>query len=134
MKHILLLLLIGFVTNSYSQNQAPVAVDDTIYYKYGEIHEFDSVRILPTFLENDSDVDGNHLILHDIIYSGPNSLVVFKPGSSVRWLTYLTNSTYTGTETFQYIIRDNGTPVMYDTGMVTIVLSERIMLFLMQII
>ena len=125
MKHILLMLFIGFFSNLYSQNNAPNAVDDTIYFSFAEIHEIDSFKINNVFLGNDNDIDGHTIRLHDIIYSGPNSLVPFIPTSQIFWLIYRPSIGFFGTETFHYVIRDNGTPIMYDTGTVTMVINPK---------
>jgi hypothetical protein len=125
MKHFLVLLFIGYCNLSFSQNLPPVAVDDTIYYSFSEVHEFDSIKITATFMGNDSDPNGNTLRLHDIIYSGPNTLLPFNPTNQVLWLTYWPSIDFSGTETYQYVIRDNGTPIMYDTGTVTMIINPR---------
>jgi hypothetical protein len=125
MKHLLLLPLFMFSFFAIGQNNAPTAVDDTIYYSFAEINEYDSLRIPFVFLANDIDADGDAIILDSIIYSGVNTLVPFKRGQRVLWMTYWPSKDFSGVDTYQYVIKDDGTPIMYDTATVTMIVLNR---------
>ena len=99
MKQILLLSLLITTFFAFGANDAPITVDDTIYFTYAQVHEFDSLRIMPTFLANDTDPNGQSIKLHDIIYSGANSFVPFSPTNQVLWITYKTSPNFDGIET-----------------------------------
>ncbi len=125
MKYLLLLSLFIASLCTIGQNNAPVAVDDTIYYSFSEVHEFDSLRITTAFLFNDSDPDGANVFLVDVLYSGVNSMVPIIAQGKVIWLYYMAPSPFSGTDTFQYIIGDYGNPVKYDTGTVTMIIMRK---------
>ena len=125
MKQLLLLLFFGITLNSFAINHAPVALNDTLYFSYAEIHEADSFLMYLTFLDNDSDPDGDHIHISDIIYSGANDLLPSVLNNRVLWLFYYAQPNYSGTETFQYILNDDGTPVLQDTATVTIVVMRK---------
>ena len=59
MRKFLLLLLFGISFQVYSQNLAPIAINDTVFYSYAYIHENDSIKIDLFFLQNDTDPNGN---------------------------------------------------------------------------
>jgi len=125
MKQFILIICLGIHVFTFGQNTPPVAVDDTIYFTYGEAHLEDSIQIDLDFLSNDYDTDGHSIIAESVIYSGQNQLTAFNAGNQIIWLHYYPSSGYSGTESFEYIIRDNGIPVKYDTGTVTIIVMKK---------
>jgi hypothetical protein len=125
MKQFILIICAGINLLSFGQNTAPVAVDDTIFFTYGEAHMNDSIKLDVDFILNDHDVDGNTLKVESIIYSGQNQLTANIPIDYVIWLHYYPSLNYSGTESFEYVIRDNGVPVKYDTGIVTLTVIRK---------
>tara|TARA_R110002050_G_scaffold87066_2_gene184603 strand:+ start:5226 stop:7268 length:2043 start_codon:yes stop_codon:yes gene_type:complete len=125
MKRLLLILILGISFTTYAQNNAPVALNDTIYYSYGEVHLNDTFRIRGNFLINDYDPDGNSLKITDIIYSGPNQMVPFIPNGVVVWIDFMASADFSGNDSFQYIVEDNGSPAKKDTGRVQIIVMRK---------
>lgn len=125
MKQFIFIICAGINLLAFGQNTAPVAVNDTIYLTYGEAHVLDSIKLNLDFMLNDYDLDGNQLRVESIIYNGQNQLTATKPIDYILWLHYYPGLNYSGTESFEYILRDNGSPVMYDTGTVTITVLQK---------
>jgi gliding motility-associated-like protein len=92
-----------------SVNHAPVAVNDTFTIAENTSLEFD-------VLLNDTDSDGD--ILTASVLVGPASGTV-QPLSNGAWL-YTPDHDFYGTETFTYIVCDDGSPSLCDTGVVVI--------------
>jgi len=86
-------------------NDAPVAGPDTITTLAGE-------RILYNIIENDTDMDNDLL---GISYVGgvdvTGEIYIFPSG----YASYTPDSSFVGTETMQYQVCDNGTPMLCDT-------------------
>lgn len=87
-------------------NDAPVAGPDTISTLAGE-------RILYNIIENDTDMDNDLL---GISYVGAVDLMgevyIFPSG----YASYTPDPSFVGTETMQYQVCDNGTPMLCDTA------------------
>ena len=92
-------------------NNPPVAGNDSL-----TIPE-DSTGIIRILL-NDHDIDGDSTIGRPVILTGPShGTATVNPDGSV---TYVPDPNYSGTDTFTYIICDNGNPSGCDTATVYI--------------
>ena len=81
----------------------------------------EDVAVTIPVLDNDSDVDGNLLPATVAIVTPPtNGTVSIDPVTGD--ITYTPNTNYSGTETFSYIVCDDGTPLpsLCDTAVVTV--------------
>lgn len=125
MKQLIWIICLGIHVFTFGQNNPPVAVDDTIYLTYGEAHSVDSIKLNLDFLSNDYDVDGHGFQLESVIYTGQNQITSLKPGNYIIWLHYYPAAGYSGTESFKYVIRDNGSSAMRDTGEVTLIVMQK---------
>ena len=124
MKKALLLLFITTSISAISQNQAPIAVNDSLHYSYEDVHTNDSLNIgIGTLLINDHDPDGNLIRIEDIIYSGSNHITVFKPLTHVYNIFFDAQPDFSGVDSFQYIIVDLGNPSKRDTATATIIVA-----------
>ncbi len=92
-------------------NVAPIATDDYVSTP-------EDVNVVIAVLDNDSDPDGDNLNNPTIILGqGPNNGVVTPIGSG---FLYDPNPNFNGTDTFYYVVCDNGLPSLCDTAMVVI--------------
>ena len=102
-----LFLLFGFVViGAYAQNNPPVAVDD-----------FDSTSsglgMINFVLNNDSDPDGDTLTIDTVIHNPNNSSSSVLGGFIID---YTADKLFNGVDTVYYVVCDNGTPSLCDTG------------------
>ncbi|MBL4752116.1 MAG: T9SS type A sorting domain-containing protein [Flavobacteriales bacterium] len=105
-KYTLLLLFSITIMGTYAQNNPPVAVDD--FYSTTSGHGgFNQV------LSNDSDPDGDNLSIDTVIHNPDNSSSVVI-GTSV--VDYTANMLFYGVDTVYYVVCDDGTPSLCDTG------------------
>ena len=121
MKNLALITACFLITlNSFSQNNPPIAVNDTFYVNFN-----DSVSLLapsvPVYA-NDSDPDGNNIFIDTALYYGIgyfsfNTVLITSTTSFVRF-NYKPPLNFWGLDSVQYILRDDGIPVMYDTAMI----------------
>ncbi|MBL7777910.1 MAG: tandem-95 repeat protein, partial [Chitinophagales bacterium] len=98
-------------------NVPPIAVDDTY-----TVPEDGTLTVsVPGIMTNDSDPDGGIITVTTPQLSGTNhgTLTLNANGS----FTYVPNPNYTGLDTFQYSICDNGTPVKCDSAFVFITVT-----------
>jgi hypothetical protein len=110
--HLLTLALIFVLTipMCYSQNHAPVAVNDFAVTTRGYV-KFDVV-------DNDSDPDGNYIRVF-IINKKPRNGTAVKLNDSI--IEYRAFPHYSGGyDTLQYMLRDNGNPYMMDTAVLVL--------------
>ena len=93
-------------------NQAPVAVNDINNTLMG-------TPVTGNVLTNDTDADGNTLTVNTTPLTNPtNGTVVLNPNGTY---TYIPDPSFVGTDSFQYVICDNGTPAsLCDTAWVTV--------------
>ncbi|MES2691403.1 MAG: ice-binding family protein [Bacteroidota bacterium] len=99
------------IINVTAVNDKPVAADDSAT----------TVRNLPVsvpVLQNDSDPDGNPLIVS--LITQPDNGTALVTGASIL---YTPDPGFAGYDTFYYRICDNGTPALCDTAMVVINVS-----------
>lgn len=113
-------------SSGFSQN-TPIAVNDTFYVDYS-----DSVRVLPysraTIVFNDSDVDGNTLIIDTIFYNGVNTVTIQNHPSGwlrVNRLFYTVPPGYSGKDSITYYLTDNGFPTGFDTAVIYIYVKRK---------
>ena len=96
-----------------AQNQPPVAVNDTIWALYNT-KEYVSVKI------NDVDPEGGKLRIDTVLYTG-DAVVTYSSSSISGARIYYTGAiNFFGKDSLQYVIRDEGNPIMYDTAWVFI--------------
>ncbi len=94
-----------------NKNVAPLAVDDEVTY-------FETQTMTIPVLDNDSDADGDLL---NIVLANPFHGMVSVSNGVV---TYIPNIDFIGTDSFQYAICDNGSPVKCDTAWVVVHVLE----------
>ncbi len=125
MKNIALLIGCFLITtlNSYSQNNAPVAVNDTIFIAYNDstpIQQTSNGTPTLPFIDDDSDPDGNSIYIDSAFYSGlgnfDDTLITISPTFFLWKLGYKPPINYIGIDSIMYIVKDDGIPVMYDTA------------------
>ena len=123
LKSYFIILFLGITLNAFTQNQAPVANPDAYSFGYGEAHYTDTIR-LPfwEFKYNDSDPNfTDQLEIDSLLYSGPNHLWV----KNSYYIYLILSPSYQGTDTLRYILKDNGSPVLADTGLVFITIRKK---------
>ena len=126
MKNLLLFAFITISTLSFGQNP-PVAVDDTLIYYYDEIHPHDSIKIFQSsWTDNDYNPDGTLVKTDTAFITGANSISIFKANGHLFWLTFYAPNNFVGFDSIKYVIKDNGSPIMYDTGTIYIEVKPQI--------
>jgi len=120
MKNTILLILISIATQtSYSQNNAPIAVNDTVFISFNDSTTMQAPGSAP-FYNNDSDPDNDNIFIDTALYAGQgyfsfSTILTTSTTAFVRF-NYKPSLNYVGIDSIQYILRDNGTPIMYDTA------------------
>lgn len=125
----LLLILITnliIIGSSKAQN-IPVAVNDTFYVDYS-----DSAKTMTynrgSIIYNDSDIDGNTLIIDTIFYNGVNTVTIQNHPSGwlkVYKIIYTTSPGYSGKDSITYYLTDNGSPTGFDTSTIYIYVKRQ---------
>ncbi|MDB4754985.1 T9SS type A sorting domain-containing protein [bacterium] len=108
MKNLVPLLLIIFNFSVFSQNTAPVAVDDTLLI-YNDIN----FMIWPR--SNDTDFDGNTIFI-DTVFGASNGTVSFT--NLIVW--YEADTLYSGSDQITCVMCDDGAPSLCDTSTIWI--------------
>jgi len=113
-------LIITLTSNS--QNNAPIAVNDTLFIAFNDSTYVQSANGTQYFLVDDSDPDGNTIYLDSAFYNGSgffnDTIQIISPTFLIWKFSYKPTLNYVGIDSVRYIIRDNGIPVMYDTATV----------------
>nr|MDQ3392783.1 Ig-like domain-containing protein [Bacteroidota bacterium] len=91
-------------------NYPPVAVDDVFITN-------EDVAIIFNVMNNDSDPDGDNIVLTILPVSGPSNGNLVLNGNNYK---YTPRANYFGSDSFTYQICDNGTPSICTTAEVTI--------------
>lgn len=130
-RFLLYFLFVCFSLPVFSQNTAPIAVNDTFYAPYE-----DSIKIVLivvnsnsgsqpanlNFLDNDSDPDNNRFIIDTALYNGSGFLSVeineITPTLQRTELNYFPPLGFWGLDSIQYVIKDDTIPTLYDTAWV----------------
>ncbi len=103
----------SFVFTINAENDAPVAVDDTVYVPVSGRQTFDAVA-------NDIDVDGDNLITSlDSVSGDYTGTLTYNPAN--RCFTYAAAEGESGTKTFDYVVSDG---TLTDTGTVTMHIED----------
>lgn len=109
------LVVISVFDNVDPNNNNIVAIPDN----YGM---FSDNVLISNLVANDYDPDGDNIIINTTPITNPtNGLVVINPDGT---FTYTPNAGYFGTDTFEYLICDDGSPVACDQALVTINIFE----------
>lgn len=108
-RYLLLSFLLVAACSINGQNQPPVAVNDTADALYNLI-KYLNVR------SNDFDPDSGQVVKVDTILYDGIALVTYNFVS----VKYTGASGFFGLDSLQYVLRDNGDPIMYDTAWVFI--------------
>ncbi|MCB0401708.1 MAG: T9SS type A sorting domain-containing protein [Flavobacteriales bacterium] len=116
MKHLNILLPLLFICSFLSaQNNPPIAVNDTFYVDYN-----DSLYLINipynNIYANDSDPNSNAIFVDTSWYTGSANYIQYPIVGSQYRFSYKPSLNYWGIDSVQYILKDNGTPVMYDTA------------------
>jgi hypothetical protein len=121
MKNLLFIFLGVILALSVNAQTPPVAVNDTFY-----INTDSEITIQRgTIIANDSDVDGNVLIVDTVFYNGTGQIIqtYYTSGAAILRLQnvkYIPQSGYSGLDSLTYILTDNGSPTGFDTAMIYI--------------
>ena len=105
-----------FACYMYGQNNSPIALSDSIYLDVNDSISF--TNVVGKILVNDSDPDFNAIVVDTALYSGNgyfNFYAITPSHTSVRF-DYKPALNFWGKDSVQYIIRDNGVPIKYDTA------------------
>jgi gliding motility-associated-like protein len=94
-------------------NDPPVAVDDNITTP-------EDNPVIINVLANDTDPEGNIVPTPAIIDGPDNGTATVNADGTI---TYTPNSNYTGTDTFVYVICDDGIPSLCDTAVVVVTIT-----------
>lgn len=132
MKKLFTLLFIAnvFVVNSSkAQNATPIAVNDTFYVNYSETSNA-IMYSRSVLISNDYDVDGNTLIIDTFFYNGVNQASATYYTGSGSWLrvskiNFTISPGYFGMDSITYYLKDNGTPISYDTATIYIYVKRK---------
>jgi len=128
MKNFLLLLFVGIYFQIFAQNNPPIAGDDIYMFPYDYVYSdsgFSIDRSLsPRINFNDFEPDGDSMFIDTIIYTGPGTLSYY-PMLPVINMRYKPVFGFVGSDSFIYVVRDNGNPIKYDTATVTITIMRK---------
>jgi hypothetical protein len=103
------------ISLSFSQNHAPTAIDDYAVTTRGYM----KVDVLA----NDFDIDGNDLSVFHFSIKKPKHGYIFRVIDDLY--EYHAYPSYTGGyDTMMYLLRDNGSPTMLDTGTLVILVDN----------
>jgi len=106
------------------QNQAPVAVNDTLII----YHEDSIYKAVFQIMNNDFDSNGDTLAFDTISYNGTNQVGFVKiTVNHFRFsrIIFKANPGFSGWDSIQYTIRDVATPTLYDTAMLYIFVAQK---------
>jgi len=113
MKHVLLFIFLGTSLLTFGQNNAPVAVDDTLTYYYDELNYQDTVEktfnVHSRFIINDTDPDNDLLSMDTafIVGSSGNFIELLPNNTSpVLILSYNVVSPFYGIDSIKYVLKD----------------------------
>lgn len=130
MKNRLITILFCFalMCNAFTQNNAPIAVNDTIFVEFNESVSFVEPNN-PSFYSNDSDPDGDNIFIDTALYTGAanfsfQTLIVTTTYSLVRF-NYQPPLNYFGIDQIKYVLKDDGIPVMYDTATIYVFVKRQ---------
>ena len=99
------------VINPTVNNEQPIANTDEVFGEEGS-------TITGSLIANDVDPDGDMLTINTTPVTAPDSgtVVINADGT----FEYIPNAGFAGTDSFTYVICDDGTPVACDTALVVI--------------
>ncbi|MDT8413097.1 MAG: T9SS type A sorting domain-containing protein [Vicingaceae bacterium] len=124
MKKLYFILAILFSQLAVGQNQAPVAVNDTLII----YHEDSIYKAAFEIMNNDFDPNGDTLAFDTISYNGTNQVSFIEitvSYSRFSRIIFKANPGFVGWDSIQYIIRDVATPTLYDTAMFYIFVAQK---------
>lgn len=121
MKKLLSIILLGIAFQSFGQNNAPIAVNDTLYVNYNDSLGIQTLTGSLIY-DNDFDPDGNNIFIDTAYYAGSgffdfSTMVVTSTTAIVRF-EYKPPTNFWGLDSLQYVLKDDGLPVKYDTAWV----------------
>lgn len=122
------LLCFVFTLTGFTQNNFPVAVNDTIFVEFNDSITFTSINAGGLYI-NDSDPDGDNIFIDTALYSGAanfsfQTLTTTSTTALVR-INYKPSFNYWGIDQIQYILKDDGIPVMYDTATIYVFVKRK---------
>ena len=115
----------------FGQNNPPIAVSDTFYLNINDTLVIEQQTIYygihgatTGFLINDSDPDGDRIYADTSFYSGAGNVSdsLYNPIPSIHkfYIAWSPPLNFLGIDSVNYIIYDDGNPVMYDTATIYI--------------
>lgn len=114
MKKLLLFITsLTFLQLGYPQN-APVAVNDTIYVDFNDSISFVSSDVM----FNDFDPDGDNIFPDTTYYNGLSFFESNKILPAIMRINYKPPLNYIGIDSALFVIEDNGNPIRYDTSII----------------
>lgn len=129
MKKLLLFVLLCLELSGYSQNLAPIAIDDTLIIDY---YDSDLFRITAShFTLNDSDPNGDPLMVINAQFTSSNttSNIIIINNIFVT-VDYIAASGFSGYDTIEYVVSDGQNPALTDTAFFYIKVKEPVHAFL----
>ena len=121
MKNLYFILAILFSQLALGQNQAPVAVNDTLI-----VYHNDSItRYSIHFTSNDINPNNNPLQIDTLIYMGNNFLLHQHASNHISFIYYKPQSTFKGWDTIQYVVSDYTQPSLKDTGFIFVFVTQK---------
>ncbi len=108
-------VMIDVIDNTNPDNNQVIGNEDNVITEEGVVTTIN-------VLSNDTDPDGDNLVINTTPVTAPaNGIVTINPDGTI---TYTPDPDFVGTETFEYEVCDDGTPVTCDTVLVTIEVLE----------
>ena len=104
-------VVIEVFDNDNGENDAPIANDDLAQITEGGILNIN-------IISNDDDPDGDNITINQVPVTLPVNGVVLITNTGD--ITYVPNPGFTGTDSFEYVICDDGIPSLCDTAQVVI--------------
>ncbi|OFY87026.1 MAG: hypothetical protein A3K10_03500 [Bacteroidetes bacterium RIFCSPLOWO2_12_FULL_31_6] len=123
--------------NGFGQNNAPIAVNDTFYVTFNDslgMYQFSGSFNISNpstlnLLSNDSDPDTNLFYIDTAFYNGFGYFSIVTNSINPTWkkssIGYKPAFNFFGIDSIQYVIKDNGVPIMYDTATIYLLVKRK---------
>ena len=120
--YIILILLLGAnLSSTFSQNNAPIAVNDTFYVNFNDSVNLPSYTYANSYV-NDYDPNNDNIFIDTAFYNGIGiftfKLLAAQSTNSIILYSYKPPLNFVGIDSATYVLKDDGVPVKYDTAMI----------------
>lgn len=111
---------------TFSQNNAPIAVNDTFYVDFNDSIYIQSLGSNYLYA-NDSDPDNDNIFIDTAFYLGIGNFIFDNstPVPSLVRTTYYPPLNFVGLDSATYILKDDGVPVKYDTAKIYFIVKHQ---------